>query len=111
MANIETIRSDDIDSKVRQAPGPVVLDFYQASCAPCRSLEPRLQRAAEQYAGRVPVYRVDIDRDLEVAKSFRITSLPTVLVLKAGQEVIRLDGLIKDQELRAAFDKAIRWGR
>lgn len=100
MAGIPTIRSDDIDSKVRQAPGPVVLDFYQASCAPCRSLEPRLERIAEQYAGRLPVYRVDIDRDLEVAKSFRVMSLPTILVVRAGQEVIRLDGLIKEQDLR-----------
>lgn len=34
MAGIETIRNNDIDSKARQAPGAVVLDFYQASC-PC----------------------------------------------------------------------------
>lgn len=106
-AGIETIGSNDLDSRVRQAPGAVVLDFYQASCAPCRALEPRLERVAGQYAGKVPVYRVDIDRDLQIAKSFRVTSLPTILVVKAGREVVRLDGLIKEQDLRAAFERAI----
>jgi thioredoxin 1 len=107
MARIETIRSNDVETRVRQAQGPVVLDFYQASCAPCRTLEPRLERVAEDYAAKVPVYRVDIDRDLEVAKSFHVMSLPTILVVKAGREVIRLDGLIKDQDLRAAFEQAL----
>jgi thioredoxin len=106
MASIETISSKEIDTKVCRAPGPVVLDFYQASCAPCRTLEPWLERAAEHYAGRLTAYRVDIDRDLDVAKSFRVTSLPTVLVLRGGEELIRLDGLIKDRDLKAAFDMA-----
>lgn len=106
MAGIASIRSEDIEPKVRQAPGPVALDFYQASCAPCRTLEPRLERVAAQYAGKLPVYRVDIDRDLDVAKSFHVASLPAVLVVKAGREVVRLDGLIKDQDLREAFEKA-----
>jgi thioredoxin 1 len=107
MASVETITSVEIQPKVLEAPGPVALDFYQESCPPCHVLEPRLERVAERYEDRLPVYRVDVDRDLVVAESFGVMSLPTVLVLKGGEEVERLDGLIKEDDLTAAFDRAL----
>ncbi len=106
MATIEPLTASELESKVIEAPGPVALDFYQASCAPCRALEPRLERVAQQYANRLPVYRVDIDRDLAVAERFGVSSIPTVLILRAGKEVERLDGLIREADLAAAFERA-----
>ncbi len=84
-----------------------MLDFYQASCPPCRVLEPRLEYIAGQYAGRVPVYRVDIDRDMAVAERFKVMSIPTLLILRNGREVERLDGLITEAGLLAAFERAV----
>jgi thioredoxin 1 len=106
MATIKVLTHGELESKVLQAPGPVALDFYQASCAPCRALEPRLERIARKSAGRVPVYRVDIDRDLAVAERFGVRSIPTVFVLRAGKEAERLDGLIREADLAAAFERA-----
>lgn len=51
------------------------------------------------------MYRVDVDRDLSVAESFGVMSLPTVLILRYGKEAERLDGLIKDSDLTTAFDR------
>ena len=99
MPIIETLESGDLQSKVLEAQGPAALDFYGKSCPPCRSLEPRLERVAKQYESRVPVYRVDAERDLTVAESFGVTSLPTVLDLRDGREVERLDGLIREEDL------------
>ncbi len=107
MARVGTVSAADIEPKVLRAEGPVVLDFYQATCPPCRVLEPRLERVAREYEGRLPVYRVDIDHDLPVAQRFAVMSIPTVLILKDSQEVERLDGLITEQDLRAAFDRAV----
>ena len=107
MATIEILTHSELESKVLQVPGPVALDFYQASCAPCRALSPRLERVAQQYAGRVPIYRVDIDRDLAVVERFGVQSIPTVLVQRAGKEVERLDGLIREADLSAAFERAM----
>ncbi len=105
---IQTVTADDVELKVLRSPGPAVLDFYQASCPPCRVLEPRLERVAEQYAGRVSVYRVDIDRDMAVAERFRVMSIPPLLILQNGQEVERLEGLITEADLEAAFDRTTR---
>ncbi len=106
MATIEPLTHSELESKVLQVPGPVALDFYQASCAPCRALSPRLERIARKSAGRLPAYRVDIDRALAVAERFGVKSIPTVLVLRAGKEVERLDGLIREADLTAAFERA-----
>ena len=111
MANIETVTAGDIDSKVLKAAGAVVLDLYQASCAPCRVLEPRLERFAKRYKGQVPVYRVDLDRDMKVAERFGVKSIPTLLVFGAGKEINRLDGLITADDLTAAFDAAAKFKR
>ncbi len=61
---------------------------------------------AQQYEGRLRVYRIDIDRDMPVAERFVVKSIPTVLVFRDGREVARLDGLITDHALTAAFDRA-----
>lgn len=106
MTNIQTLTSGDFDAKALRVPGPVALDFYQATCPPCRALEPRLERIADEYAGRVIVYRVDIDRDMPVAERFGVNSIPTVVILRNGKEVERLDGLITDDDLQVAFDRA-----
>lgn len=106
MASIQTITSDDFGSKVLQAEQSVLLDFYQASCAPCRALEPRLERIAQQYTGRVQVYRFDVERDMSVAKDLAVKSIPTVLVFRNGKETERLDGLITDEQLQTAFQQA-----
>ncbi len=106
MAAVATVTERDFDSKVLRTPGAVALDFYQASCPPCQALEPRLERVAGEYAGRLPVYRIDIDRDMPLAERFGVQSIPAILILRAGKEVQRLDGLITDRELRAAFDRA-----
>ncbi len=106
MPNIETISSEELQARVLAAPGPVALDFYQESCPPCHVLEPRLEKVAARYADRLPVYRVDVDRDLTVAERFGVMSIPTVLVLRNGEEIQRLDGLIREGDLTATFDQA-----
>jgi thioredoxin 1 len=107
MATIEPLAGSELESRVLEADGPVILDFYQESCAPCHTLTPRLERVAKQYEGRLPVYRVDVDQDMPVAERFRVMSLPTVLVVDGGKEIERLDGLIREDDLKTAFDKVV----
>jgi thiol-disulfide isomerase/thioredoxin len=71
MDSTQEARLREIESAVRLAE-PVALDFYQASCPPCRVLEPRLKRVAQEYAGRVAVYCIDVDRNLPVAERFEV---------------------------------------
>jgi thioredoxin 1 len=107
MACIENLERGELEYKVLQTPGPVALDVYGESCPPCHALELRLERVAGEYTNRIPVYRLDAERDLSLAERLGVTGLPTVLVFKDGEEVERLDGLIREKDLRSAFERAI----
>jgi len=76
---------------------PRLLDFWQASCAPCRPLEPRLERVAEARPGQFIGYRIDVDTD--TVNRYGVMSIPTIVPLRDGHEVARLDGLIREQDI------------
>lgn len=86
--------------------GVVLVDFYQASCAPCRALEPRLEAFARRHAGQLRVLQVDVDADRAATQDFGVLSLPTLIVVSDGNETARLDGLIGDDDLDAAVSSA-----
>ncbi|TAM83382.1 MAG: thioredoxin [Acidobacteria bacterium] len=106
MEPIQTITASDFEAKVLEARGPVLLDFYQATCPPCRVLEPRLERIARQYIERVPVYRIDIEHDFSIAARLGVKNIPSLLVFRDGKESERLDGVITEGQLQATFEKA-----
>ena len=86
--------------------GLVLLNFWPVSCAPCRALEPRLERFAANHPGRFTGYRIDVDTDT-VAK-YGVMSIPTLLLLRDGHEIARLDGLIRDHDLEDVLGAAAR---
>lgn len=60
---------------------PAIVDFYATWCGPCKALSPVLEEVAEQYAGRIDVYKVNVDEEDELATLFQIRSIPTLLFI------------------------------
>lgn len=58
---------------------PAILDFYADWCGPCRSLGPKLEAAAKKYAGKIDVYKINVDKESELAQIFGVRSIPMVL--------------------------------
>lgn len=58
---------------------PCVIDFNAKWCGPCRQMNPILNNLAAKYAGRVVIYKVDVDKEKELAALFGITSIPAFL--------------------------------
>ncbi|MHA7295200.1 thioredoxin family protein [Arthrobacter sp. HLT1-21] len=99
------LNHENIDAALTR-PGLILLDFWQASCAPCRALEPRLEQFARRHPGEFTGYRIDIDTDLDAATAYDVQSIPTLILFKDGQETGRLDGLIRDTDLEAILNPA-----
>jgi thioredoxin 1 len=74
-------------------PKLAVLDFGGAWCQPCKKLEPILDEVANEYAERIVVGHCDVAKGPATAKRFGVMSVPTVVLLKGGQEVDRFVGL------------------
>jgi thioredoxin 1 len=95
---------------VTARPGVVLLDFWQASCAPCRALEPRLDRLSDAHPDEFQGYRIDVDTDQDTVTAYQVTSIPTIVLLRDGHEVARLDALIRDPDLEQALGLALSPG-
>ncbi len=80
------------DEIVLNADVPVVVDFFASWCAPCHAVAPTMEALARGYAGRALVAKVDVDSNQDVARRFRVMSLPTIAFFKHGREVERLMG-------------------
>jgi thioredoxin len=62
-----------------QGEKPCLIDFYADWCAPCRITSPILEDLAKQYAGKINVYKIDIEKEKELAAVFGVQSIPTFL--------------------------------
>lgn len=80
------------DAVVLAAAVPVLVEFGAAWCAPCRALAPVLKEIAAERAGSLVVAAVDVDRLRELARRYRIWSVPTMVVFAGGAAVGRIRG-------------------
>jgi len=78
---------------------PVVIDFWATWCCPCIKLGPIVEELAEKYAGQVTIGKLNIDDNDEVASTFRVRNIPTVLFFKDGELKERSVGLVKLADL------------
>ena len=76
---------------------PAIIDFYADWCGPCRVVAPVLEELSREYAGKLNIYKVDTDKEQELAAMFGIRSIPSILfVPKEGQPQMAMGALPKD---------------
>lgn len=88
--------------------GYALVDFMTHWCGPCKEMVPDLEKLAFDFKGKMRVGRLDVDRNRVVSDKFGVKKFPTLMILKDGKEVTRLEKGSSYTELRAWIQKALQ---
>lgn len=90
----------NFDQEVMHSDKPVLVDFWAPWCGPCRMVGPLLEEIAEERPD-IKVAKINVDQEQELARQFRVMSIPTLAVVKNGEVVNRSIGARPKDEILA----------
>ena len=92
------LTKDNFDTVVNQNEKSVLIDFWAPWCGPCQMLGPIIEEIAAERDDAI-IAKVNVDDEMELAKKFRIVSIPTVIVIKNGEKVASSLGYKPKEEI------------
>jgi thioredoxin 1 len=95
----EIIRQDVFEEKVLEADKPVLVDFYADWCGPCKMMIPVLDELSAEKADELTIYKINVDENPDIARQYKVMSIPTLILFKDGQDVKTVMGAMTKKDL------------
>ena len=86
---------------------PAIIDFYASWCGPCKMVAPILEELAEEYDGQIYIYKVNTEKEQELAAMFGIRSIPSILFIPMGEQPQMAMGAMPKSSFKEAIDKVL----
>ena len=86
---------------------PAIIDFYADWCGPCKAVAPVLEELAKEYDGQIYIYKIDTEREQELAGAFAIRSIPTLLFIPMGENPQMAQGALPKSELKKVIEEVL----
>ena len=96
------VNKQTFSQEVLGASVPVLVDFWAVWCGPCQMMAPILHELEAEMPD-VQIGKVNVDEQMDLARQFRVVSIPTLIIFKNGQEVQRMVGVTSKEELKDAL--------
>ena len=96
------VTSENFENEVLNSENTVLIDFYADWCVPCRLISSTLKEIANEKED-VKVVRIDVDNEQVLATKYQVMSLPTLVVIKNGEEVNRIVGVQSKEQILSAL--------
>jgi len=84
---------------------PAIIDFYADWCGPCKMVAPVLEELSNEYAGKIVIYKVDTDKEMELSAVFGIRSIPTLLFIGTDGEPMMQPGALPKHVLKQVIEE------
>lgn len=104
---VEEIKDQNFSQSIKDAPTPVVVDFWASWCGPCKMLSPVIEEVSDELQGRAKFFKLNVDENPVTAAQFKIASIPTVMVFKDGNMVDKFVGFRPKDAIKSALEKQI----
>ncbi len=106
MANVTELSSSSFEEEVLQSSQPVLVDFWAPWCNPCRMIGPVVEELAGENAS-LKVAKINIDDAQDIAATYGVSSIPTLMIFKNGDVIDRFVGVQPKSRLQEAVDQAV----
>ena len=92
------VSNENFNSEVISSDKPVLIDFYADWCGPCKMLSPIIEAVANENED-IKVVKINVDKAQDLAIEYQVMSIPTIVVIKDGQEVNRTVGVVSKSQI------------
>ena len=103
----QMINQNEFEEKVLKADKPVLVDFYADWCGPCKMMIPILDQLSAEKAEQIEIYKINVDENPDVAREYRVMSIPNMILFKDGEAALNLVGALSKKDLWAKVEAAL----
>ncbi len=106
-ASIKHVSDASFEADVLRSDLPVLVDYWAAWCGPCKMIAPLLDEAANDFAGRVTIAKLNVDENPDTAARFGIRGIPTLMLFKNGLVAATKVGAMSKSQLQAFLNESL----
>ncbi|MFW6014493.1 MAG: thioredoxin [Nanoarchaeota archaeon] len=105
--SVTEITQENFEREVSNSDIPVLIDFWAVWCPPCKMLAPVFEQVSQEFEDKVKFAKVNIDEQQNLANNFSVTSIPTLVLVKEGEEIGRMQGHMSTKQLKEKLEQLL----
>ena len=104
MADVKYVTEENFGSEVLESDLPVLVDFTAVWCGPCKMLAPMVDELAQEWQGKVNIYKMDVDTSPTTPLKYDVMGVPSLILFKNGEIAARITGFRPKKQIITTFE-------